>query len=59
MCPNKWVNPSGTHKFMNSKKITLWKWIIDLKYVAEVVNNLRSVFKSVLGLALQPLEKQH
>jgi hypothetical protein len=44
---------------MNSKKITLWQWIIDLEYLAEIINDLRCMFESILGLALQPCETQH
>jgi hypothetical protein len=46
----------STHKFMNSKKITLWQWIIDLEYLAEIINDLRCMFESILGLGLQPCE---
>jgi hypothetical protein len=44
---------------MDSQKITLRQWIIDLKYLAEIINDLGSMIKSELGLALQPYEDRH
>jgi hypothetical protein len=56
--PNSYVQ-GNTYKLMDSQKITLRQWIIDLKYLAEIINDLGSMIKSELGLALQPYEDRH